>query len=122
MKSVHLKNCSWVFACECARPLLTGEGASIAFVDRVRSFLRRAFFVAYPIRPLMADTSCYALYPCALQDSLLEITLRSRVIEKLSVALNVCLFSPQGEREQHPELFQDEVRGEASTSHLYLMA
>lgn len=29
---------------------------------------------------------------CDVQDSLLEITLRSRVIEKLSVALDVCLF------------------------------
>jgi len=32
-----------------------------------------------------------------LQDSLLEITLRSRVIEKLSVALDGCLFQHEGE-------------------------
>eukprot|EP00904_Undaria_pinnatifida_P002427 jgi/Undpi1/12185/HiC_scaffold_5.g01861.m1 len=47
-------------------------------------------------------------------DSLLEITLRSRVIEKLSVALHVCLFTPQGEREQRPEIFEDGLPGEAS--------
>lgn len=61
----------------------------------------------------MMPRAVYALHLCALQDSLLEITLRSRVIEKLSVALHVCLFAPQGEREQRPEIFQDELREEA---------
>lgn len=79
----------------------------------MRPFLRRAFSLRTPIFPFVAGASCCALHSCALQDSLLEITLRSRVIEKLSVALHVCLFAPQGEREQHPENFQDEVRGEA---------
>ncbi len=42
---------------------------------------------------------------CAPQDSLLEITLRSRVIEKLSVALDVCLF--QHERDPYLETKED---------------
>lgn len=51
--------------------------------------------------PTNRETWC-AVHVVALindvQDSLLEITLRSRVIEKLSVALDVCLF--QHEKDQ----------------------
>lgn len=38
---------------------------------------------------------CVSLPASVHQDSLLEITLRSRVIEKLSVALHDCLFAGQ---------------------------
>lgn len=33
----------------------------------------------------------------------MEITLRSRVIEKLSVALDTCLFNTHHEKDQRPE-------------------
>lgn len=42
-----------------------------------------------------------------VQDSLLEITLRSRVVEKLSVALDVCLFATQYGREACPGINED---------------
>ncbi|CAM9297046.1 unnamed protein product [Ectocarpus sp. 4 AP-2014] len=43
----------------------------------------------------------------AEMDSLLEITLRSRVIEKLSVALDACLFSTQYVQEACPGMNED---------------
>lgn len=49
-----------------------------------------------------------------VQDSLLEITLRSRVIEKLSVALDACLFSTRYGQEACPGMNEDGTAKEVS--------
>lgn len=69
----------------------------------------------------MLPTTDFPLVPVSspmllenVQDSLLEITLRSRVIEKLSVALDVCLFATQYGREACPGMNGDGTAKEVS--------
>lgn len=71
----------------------------------------------FPSNDLMAVMSFEPRRPlCDLQDSLLEITLRSRVIEKLSMALDICLFNTQHERDRCPQADEDLLRVEVGFS------